>query len=304
MDLKQLQYFLAVAKHLNFSRAAEALYISQPTLSYQIAELEKELGTQLFIRDRRKVFLTPAGGALIVMANKALECADEIHSMAQRGFPETELLQSLSVAFDKTEDHFESTGVTGLIADFITAYPEVEFKLQQASYEECIAHLLNETLDVAFLVLRHNETLPAPIHSCLIHTDRLVLVTKKDPTVHSCVEALKKYNLVSVQSRPHALTRILRYFEQEGIDIHPLPVDSIPASFTYVQAGIGAIILPHNYFIQHNYSDLQAFDIPSPAAALSHVLAWNRARQNPCIQRLVSSVGSPNDSAIDFHNSY
>ena len=142
MDLKQLQYFLAVAKHLNFSRAAEALYISQPTLSYQIAELEKELGTTLFVRDRRKVFLTPAGGALLPLANKTLDCAQEIRNLAQRGFPETERLQSLSVAFDRTEDHFESTGVTELIAQFSRDYPDVELNMHQDTLEDCITQLL------------------------------------------------------------------------------------------------------------------------------------------------------------------
>lgn len=291
MDFKQLQYFLAVAEHLNFSRAAEALYISQPTLSYQIAELEKELGTALFIRDRRKVFLTPAGGSLLPLAHKTMDCVREIRALAQRGFPEDEQLRSLSVAFDSTEDHFETIGVTDLIARFATEHPEVELDMYQTDVESCMARLMNETLDVAFLILRHNETLPSILNSKTIHQDRLMIVTRTDPEVTNSVEALKKYPLVMVENRPRGMTRIVRCFEGLGVEVNPVTVDSIPVSFTYVHAGWGAIILPENYFRQHHYEGLSAYEIPSPAAALTHMLVWNKAHQNPCIQVLVSSFG-------------
>ena len=289
MDLKQLQYFLAVAEHLNFSRAAEALYISQPTLSYTIAELEKELGAPLFLRDRRKVFLTPAGGALLPLAHKTLDCAQEIRNLAQRGFPETENLQSLSVAFDRTEDHFETIGVTDLIAKFAMEHPEVELDMYQTDVETCTSRLLDETLDVAFLILRHNETLPSVLNCKHIHKDRLMIITRKDPEVTNSVEALRKYPLVMAENRPRGLTRIVRCFEGLGVDMNPITVDSIPVSFTYVHAGRGAIILPENYFRQHQYENLSAHEIPSPAAELTHAMVWNKAHQNPCIQILVSS---------------
>lgn len=289
MDFKQLQYFLAVAEHLNFSRAAEALYISQPTLSYRIAELEKELGTTLFLRNRRNVYLTPAGGALLPLANKALDCAQEIRNLAQRGFPADEQLKSLSVAFDSTEDHFETIGVTDLIARFATGHPEVDLEMHQADGESCVAQLMNETLDVAFLILRHNETLPSILNQKAIHRDRLMIVTRQDPEVTNSVEALRKYPLVMAQSHPRGLTRIARCFEGMGVEVRPILVDSIPVSFTYVRAGWGAIILPENYFRLHNYQGLSAFEIPSPAASLTHTLVWNKAHQNPCIQILVNS---------------
>lgn len=289
MDIKQLQYFLAVAEHLNFSRAAEALYISQPTLSYRIAELEKELGATLFLRDRRKVILTPAGGALLPLAHRMLDCAQDIRELAQRGFPETEPLRSLSVAFDSTEDHFETIGVTDLIGKLAMEHPELELQMFQADVETCTAKLLDETLDVAFLILRHNETLPSILNCKPIHTDRLMIVTRKDPEITNSIDALKKYPLVMVEDHSRGATRVERCFDSLGVDLRTITVDSIPVSFTYAHSGRGAIMLPENYFRQHQYQHLAAYEIPSPAASITHALVWNKAHQNPCIQLLLRS---------------
>lgn len=288
MDIKQLQYFLAVAKHLNFSRAAESLYISQPALSYQIAELEQELGTPLFLRDRRKMFLTPAGGALLPLASKLVLDMQEIRSLAQSGFPQADLPQTLSIAFDKTEDHFESTGVTDLIASFIRQYPDVTIPMHQLVWDDCVKGLLDETLDIAFLVLHHNKKLPPLLNSRLIHRDRLMLVCKKDPEVHTCEDALRKYRPTLIEGKPLGDTRIMRCFEHMGLEISPMTVNSLPASFTYAQAGLGAMFLPENYFRQHKYDDLMALEIPDPAANIAHMLVWNKAHQNPAIQLLMT----------------
>lgn len=61
MDVRVLRYFLTVAREASFSRAADALYMSQPTLSRQIRDLEEELGTTLFVRTNRNVTLTRDG---------------------------------------------------------------------------------------------------------------------------------------------------------------------------------------------------------------------------------------------------
>ena len=73
MDIRILRYFLTVAKEQNFTKAAEQLNITQPTLSRQLAALEEELGTTLFIRGSRSITLTEAG---ILLKRRALEIID------------------------------------------------------------------------------------------------------------------------------------------------------------------------------------------------------------------------------------
>ena len=68
MELRHLRYFIAVAEHLSFSRAAEALETAQPSLSQQIRHLEDEIGVELFTREKRQIELTPAGDAFLIEA--------------------------------------------------------------------------------------------------------------------------------------------------------------------------------------------------------------------------------------------
>ena len=80
MELRVLRYFLAVAREENITAAAEVLHITQPTLSKQLMDLEKELGKQLFIRGKRKITLTEEGMFLRRRAQEIVELADKTQS--------------------------------------------------------------------------------------------------------------------------------------------------------------------------------------------------------------------------------
>src|SRR5512139_1123764 len=83
-SLRQLQYAVAVAEALSFRKAANACHVSQPSLSAQIAQLERALGAPIFERDRRRVLLTPAGEKLVEQARLVLREADALADVAAR----------------------------------------------------------------------------------------------------------------------------------------------------------------------------------------------------------------------------
>ena len=285
MELKQLHYFLKVAEFLNFSRAAEALYISQPALSYQIAELERELGTELFTRDRRKVYLTPAGMALVEPAKSILEQAGSLPDLVRQDSGHEAGL--LRIGFDSTEDHFETIGVTEAIARFSLDNPGVELSMLRAPFPECADQVMYGDLDVAFLILRHREHLPPDLTCRPVYQSRVIMAVRKDSPVQTCAEAIETMDLLLVGEKPRGNSRILRALENMKLEPRLRRVDSMPTGFVYAQMGKGIMLLSEVYYHEHRYPGLKALPIPDEAAHITHVAVWNRGTNNPMVARLL-----------------
>jgi DNA-binding transcriptional MerR regulator len=113
MDLQQLRYFVAVANHLNFSKAAKQLYVTQPTISHQIAVLEEQLGAKLFLRDKRSVHLTPAGEIFLKEAEKIIKSANdavEMNNAKRHYYTISQISKILDIPAD-TLRYFEKKGI-------------------------------------------------------------------------------------------------------------------------------------------------------------------------------------------------
>jgi DNA-binding transcriptional LysR family regulator len=148
VHLRNLRYFVAVAEELHFSRAAERLHVSQPALSKQVRQLERELRFQLFRRDRRRVQLTAAGEALLPSARRLL--ADWEEGLAEATARASEEGKVLQVGFQ--------TSVGGglyqdIAARFAELRPDWRLELRLHGWSDPTSGLRDRSADVAFLWL-------------------------------------------------------------------------------------------------------------------------------------------------------
>jgi DNA-binding transcriptional LysR family regulator len=152
MELRHLRYFLAVAETLNFTEAAKRLRISQPPLSQQIADLEKELQVKLFARHSRRVELTVAGRSFLrhaeSMLTQSTSAIDEVRAIGAGRAGMIRVAATSSVLH---------SGLASRISSFRQKHPKIEFVILELSPQEQIERILDYRVDVCFIRFTPNE---------------------------------------------------------------------------------------------------------------------------------------------------
>lgn len=148
MNLQDLRYLVAVADHRHFGRAAESCFVSQPTLSTQIAKLEKELGVELVERTSRSVMLTETGQRVVERARIILHEATTISEIARQATdPESGTLRI--GLFPTLGPYLLPHVIPAIRAEF----PKLELLLVEDKTERILAQLSNGELDAAVVAL-------------------------------------------------------------------------------------------------------------------------------------------------------
>ena len=160
MNLRDLRYFVALAEHKHFGRAAQASFVSQPTLSTQIKKLEEELGVALVERTPRKVLLTEAGKEIANRAREVLTEVDQIKAIARRTIdPESGTLR-LGI--------FPTLGpylLPHVVPRISARFPRLELLLIEEKTEILLKQLREGRLDTVVLAL--------PVHDDQLHAEFL-----------------------------------------------------------------------------------------------------------------------------------
>jgi LysR family hydrogen peroxide-inducible transcriptional activator len=160
MNLRDLRYLVSLAEHKHFGRAAEASFVSQPTLSTQIKKLEDELGVALVERTPRKVLLTEVGGEIVLRARDVLNEVDQIRAIARRTLDPESGTVRLGI--------FPTLGpylLPHVIPRIRERFPRLELLLVEEKTEVVLRQLREGRLDAGILAL--------PIHDDQLHAQFL-----------------------------------------------------------------------------------------------------------------------------------
>ena len=185
MELSQLKYFVTIAETLSFTRAADLLRVSQPALSYQIRQLEVELGTKLFDRERRKIALTPDGRLFLPLAQTVLYRADE----AVRVLKEHQGVETGEVHMGANPS-IAAYVLPRLLASFRRSFPRVTVQVEEGGDLELQRAVLDGTIDFAVVTA---PGAPQTLDLTPLGADELMIALPVDhPLAHRTIVNLRE----------------------------------------------------------------------------------------------------------------
>ncbi|MDV2996894.1 MAG: Hca operon transcriptional activator HcaR [Chroococcidiopsis sp. SAG 2025] len=288
MELRQLQYFLAVAEDLNFGRAAARLQIAQPPLSRQIRQLEDELGVELFRRSKRRVELTEAGIAFVEEARQILAQVEQGVLVAQRASRGE--IGRLVVGFEGSSTY---DVIPMSLKVYRERFPEVDLAVYAMTTEEQIQALLEGRIGIGFVISPINDKRLAI--ETILHESLVLAIPENHP-----LATRTKVRVRELESEP-----FITFQRDRGCGLYDQVIavcqranfspriiqeaDEMQVILGFVAAGLGVTLLSASV-VQFQrpgvvYRMLQPF---TPKVSLA--LAWRRDVTSAVLQAFIEVV--------------
>ncbi|WP_225026698.1 LysR family transcriptional regulator [Xinfangfangia pollutisoli] len=274
MDLRQMRYFVAVARERNFTRAAQMLNIAQPPLSRQIQLLEEELGVPLVLRNSRPVRLTDAGRLFHEHALQVLGRVEQMQAATRRvGLNQNRVL---SIGFVASTLY---GGLPVLVRKLRQKMPDLDIQLLELLSVQQIPALKEGRIDIGFGRLRQSDP---GVTSTVIYEERLALAVPPDSplgresgTLPFSALSGEKLIVYPKEPRPSYADQVLTLVQEADIRLGEVQeVREIQTALGLVAAAAGLCIIPAS--ARQMRADLQFRLIEDPRA-VSPVIVSHRA---------------------------
>jgi LysR family hydrogen peroxide-inducible transcriptional activator len=291
-SLKQLRYFEAVARFNHFGRAAEYCAVSQPALSMQIQELEKNLGLQLVERRSKGVRLTVEGKEMALRASRILAEVRDLTDFARQR------ASLLSGALH--------LGVIPSVAPYVLPpllpilreqYPGLDLHIRETQTQALLQQLLDGTLDLLLLALPVNHP---EIETIRLLEDRFLLALPRTHRAQGRVRAtadLIKGDRLLLLEEGHCLRdQALTFCQLRQVDsINTFGASSLSTIVQMVANGLGLTLLPEiSVDLETRHADIKVMRFAEPEPSRTLGLAWrstcSRKRDFVEVGRLITSV--------------
>ena len=251
MTRKHFTIFVEVCRFLNFSQAAEALNTTQPAVSLAVKELESHYGVALFERMNRRVYLTPAGEALLATAQDVLRGFQEAEETLGQGRP-LALRVGANVSFGEA-------GLAQVLGRFRQEHPQVRLRVLVVNSDKIQSLLVENQLDVGIVDgLGVSERLRA---QPLYQEDLVLAAAPGRFPAPATVEELAALPLLLREPGSGLRSSVDRVFSQQGLAPQPLLESTSTAALAQAaKAGLGVAILPEA--LAQRESGLQVGTVP------------------------------------------
>lgn len=291
MTLNQLKYFIAVARCLSFTEAAKSLFMTQPALSRQIQAMEAELGTRLFVRDRKTLKLTPGGSVLYNGLPEFLKQYEELIGdarSANRGH-EGRLRVGILDVYDI------SALFPPVVGLFRERYPQIRLTLERYSLGELPELLYDERLDIictyGFSLFDKPNLMTVDVQkydSCVMLNRDHPLADKEDLTL----DDLKQEQFVQLGSEAseEGYQYISSLLGKGGISPEVMKVDKMEDVLLWVEMGMGVAVTSNRTIERHN-PQVVIRELNMPEVKGHDVtMAWRKTNYNPAIALFMEIV--------------
>ncbi len=273
--IKQLEYFIAVAKASNFRKAAQKLEVSQPTLTLQIAAMEEEMGLQLFDRSRAGTLLTPAGRDLLPLARDILEHYEHLNHVIEGR--NRQLGGSFRLGVSPT---LGQTVLPKLIAQLHARYPDLQLHIREDIPRALEQGLEAGTYDIILTVL--------PVHTSdnkvrpLFSEPLRVVVPVEHPLAKKHKlrgRDLHLHGVLSIDEHHHLHRQIMALCDKYGAKLlRQYECNTLSSMRLMLLLGMGIAILPE-LFIRSGLADsehVKVFALEDEAPIRTHIAMWRR----------------------------
>jgi DNA-binding transcriptional LysR family regulator len=287
MELRHLRYFVAVAEELHFRRAAERLHMSQPPLSQQIRQLEKEVGAQLLLRNQHRVELTASGAAFLERAREILDAVEAAALEARR--VQRGEVGRLAVGFVGSAMY---SIVPELLQAFRERYGDVALRLHELGTTEQLRQLESGRIDVGFV--RPRQLRPG-LKMEPVHTERVMVAL---PSRHALADAAavdvhdlagEPLILLTRAGSPGLRTALEPITDQLGEDAIVQEVAEMQTVIGLVAAGLGVSLVPESVReLERRGVTYRPLDDGAPTVGLG--VAWRAGDDSPVLAAFLELV--------------